>query len=75
MIYDLKERQFLLKKIYRLESISAVQSAYRVQYNTKTASSHPVIYNIVKQFEKTGSVVHKRQQKSSYESEATSRQK
>jgi len=57
MKYDLKKRIFLLKTYYEFKSIAIVQSKYRVEYNEKTAPNDSVIRNIVRSFEKTGSVV------------------
>ena len=46
----------MTKTYFKLESIAAVQSAYRVQFNKKQAPSRSVILNMVSVFEKTGSV-------------------
>ena len=46
----------MTKTYFKLESITAVQSAYRVQFNKKQAPSRSVILNMVSVFEKTGSV-------------------
>ena len=60
MKYDLKKRVFLLKKYYQTGSIWAVQVAYRSEFKTKIAPGHQIIRNIVKSFEKNGSVVSTR---------------
>ena len=57
MLYDLEKRVFLLKTFYKTESITAVQRAYRAKFRCKTAPSDKVITNIVRTFEKHGSVI------------------
>ena len=54
MRYDLNRRIILLKIYYKFENISAVQSAYRVEFKEKKAPDRKVILNIVSTFEKTG---------------------
>lgn len=57
MIYDLEKRIFLVKKWYEFNSFVAVQSAYRVEFKSKTSPDRKSIMNIIKTFEKTGSVI------------------
>ena len=47
----------MLKTYYEFKSIAIVQSKYRVEYNEKTAPNDSAIRNIVRSFEKTGSVL------------------
>jgi hypothetical protein len=57
MIYDLPKRIFIVKKWYEFQSYAPVQSAYRVEFNSKTSPDHKTITNIIKLFEKNGSVI------------------
>ena len=57
MHYNLEKRVFLVKKFYQFGSYAPVQSAYRVQFGLKTAPDRRTIMNIIKVFEKTGSVL------------------
>ncbi len=58
MIYNLRERVFLVKKYYEFHSIVDVQRAYRKEFCEKIAPNDSTIRNIISTFEKTGSVHH-----------------
>ena len=57
MLYDLEKRVFLLKTYYKTSSPMAVQRAFKAKFRCKTAPNTKVIANIVKTFEKHGSVI------------------
>jgi len=63
MKYDLKKRIFLVKKFYQFQSYAAVQSEFRKEFKIKKAPGSQIIKNLVRMFEKTGSVAHKRSER------------
>ena len=56
MRYNIKEKIFINKKYAILNSISLVQKAWRSKYTVSNAPTHKAILNIVRKFEKNGSI-------------------